>query len=324
MFGPVPEDKSDTRIVVKGPGDGEPPDGLRITKTVRGNDASLYTFLLPGIDPDPLKLSIHPFGEIQLKSRGAGLITRLDKGVLIEGLKSGALDSTLGKLLTPRLAHERAEGFILRPDMFPVSESKPDEPLKDVDMPLDAMLAGLTKIEIADTTELAKAMAVLREDGMLPPRTMLLLATEGADKPIVFVSALEKPLEGESLVLPEGSPMPKMMQAVLDSLREYGGILFTMPDEADLREMASLIGLGGLFDGIQRYASRLDEPGIEANVLSVMEQILPVLAGPIRTMARAKPVQPLRPKRPARVIREAPPGGWVRRRPRRRGHTAPL
>ena len=168
----MPEDKSDTRIVAKGPDDGKPLEGLRITKTVRGKDASLYTFLLPGVDPDPLKLSIHPFGEIQLKSRGAGLIARLDKGVLIEGLKSGALDSTLGKFLTPRLAHERAEGFILRPDMFPISETKPDEPLQDVDMPLDAMLAGLTKIEIADTTELAKAIALLRQDGLLPPRTV--------------------------------------------------------------------------------------------------------------------------------------------------------
>jgi hypothetical protein len=116
MFGSVPKDKSDTRIVVKGPGDGKPPEGLRITKTVRGKDASLYTFLLPGVDRDPLKVSIHPLGKIQLKLRGTGMITRLYKGALIEGLESGALDSTSEKFLRPRLGSPSDRRFRISAD----------------------------------------------------------------------------------------------------------------------------------------------------------------------------------------------------------------
>jgi hypothetical protein len=324
MFGPVPEDKSDFRMVAKAPVEGTPPVGLRVSKIVRGKDESLYTFLLPGLVPDPLKLSVHPWGEIQLKSKAAGLIARLDKARLIEGLKSGELDAAAAKLLTPRLARERAEGFIMRPDMFQPSTVVQGQPLRDQNVSIEELLESMTKIQLDDTSQLPQAITMLREDGLLPTNAILQLVNESSEKSIVFLSVGPPLPDGPPVSLPEGFPLRKTLLALVESLRKYGGLVFTMPDESDLKRMAEALGLGDLLGGIQRFAEALDHPDSEAKIMSAFEEILPGLAGPIRTIARAKPVRPLRAKRAPRVRRAAPPGGWVRRRPRRRGHTAPL
>jgi hypothetical protein len=322
MFGPVAEDKSDFRIVAKSPVAGLPPAGLRITKLVRGKDESMYTFLMPGVVPDPLKLSIHPTGEIQLKTRGVGLITRLNRDELVAGLKSGSLDAALAKFLAPNLEQDGAEGFVLLPDIIPTAIVQPGKPLEDHNLAVGEFFERMTKIQIDDSRELGRAIAVLRQDGLLPPKSAILLATDDSDSPIVFLSLLDAPLSAAPAKLPEGLPMPKTMQALLDSLRLYGGILFTMPDESDLREMARVVGLGDLFDGLARFAAALDQPEVETKVREAMESITEGLAGPMRAVARARPLRPLHPPAPTEAIPSA--RGWVRRRPRRRGHTAPL
>jgi hypothetical protein len=320
----VPEDKSDFRLVAKAPAAGGPPVGLRISKVVRGKDDSIYTFLLPGVVPNPLKLSVHPSGEIQLKAKGAGLIARLNKDVLIDGLKSGALDAALAAFLTPKLRQERAEGFVLRPDLLATTGLEPTKPLEDHDLELGRLLEGMTKVEIDDTRDIGRAIEVLRNEGLLPCKAMLQLATEGSDRPILFLSLLEKPLTGPPATLPEGLPMPKTMQAFLDSIREYGGILFTMPDESDIQAIAEAVGLGDLLAGLRRFADALDLPEVDVKVRSAIEGVITGFESPIGAVARAEPVRPLQKRRAPRERRQPPVGGWVRRRPRRRGHPAPL
>ncbi|MCI4338741.1 MAG: hypothetical protein L3J68_00200 [Thermoplasmata archaeon] len=289
------KDKSDFRIVANPPKDGSPPLGLRLTKTVRARDESLYVFMMPGLVPNPLKLSIHPTGDIHLEAKGVGRIARVDKETLIESLKSGTLDEPLARFLTPKLRREAAEGFLVPADLVPHTEVKTGEPLADADLSIGTLLESMTKVELDDTTQLSKAIGLLRADGRLPPKTMLMLTTEGSVRPIVFLSLLDAPLTSIPEKLPEGLPFPKTLQGVADGLRKYGGILFTMPDESELREISKVIGLGDLFDGINRLTASLDEPTVEAKVRATWSQIEPAFAAPARAIARAKPLRPLKP-----------------------------
>jgi hypothetical protein len=322
----MPEDKSDFRIVGEEVVGGVPPPALRVLKTVRGRDESLYTFLLPGVVPDPLKLSIHPTGEIQLKSRRAGLITRIDREKLLRGLQPGEFDRAFAKFLSPSLMHEAAEGFIAGPNAIPDSTPVLDQPLHDTNVTAGQLLAVLTKVQVDDISELPEVIAALREQGRLPSRATLHLVTRTSDKPIIFLSILDRPLEGvpDTFPIPEGFPFPRVFRALVDSLRLYGGLLFVMPDEADARELAKAAGMENLFDGLARFAEALDDPAVERDVGRVMGQIAVSFAGPIRRVVRAKPLRPLRTPTRTHPRPSPPPGGWLRRRPRRRGHTAPL
>ena len=322
----MPKEKSDFRLVADEAKEGEDPAALRLTKTVRGADESTYTFLLPGVVPDPLKLTIHPAGEIQLKSRKAGLITRLNKEVLIQRLLSGSLDDTLARFLTPRLNREAAEGFLLGSELLPLGGAGTSAPLRDVDLSIGRFLDSLTKLQIEDATKIDKAIVRLREDGLLPEKTMLHLVTETTEEPIVFFSVLDRPLGKlpADIPIPNEFPFPKSFRALLNSLARYGGILFTMPSEAEIAEMAKVVGLGDLHAGLTRFVDALNEPDVGRHIGGVMGEIVEGLKGPIREVARAKPLRPLRSPKRTRERRAPPPGGWVRRRPRRRGHTAPL
>jgi len=288
------QDKSDTRLIAAVPAAGERPVGLRLTKTVRGRDDSLYLFMLPGTVPNPLKLSIHPTGEIQLKANDVGLITRLNKDTLIENLKSGALDDMVSRLLSPKLPREPGEGFLVPPGLIPQMQPKSDEPLKDVDFAVGEMLSGLTKVELDDLTELPLAIAWLREQGLLKPRGVLFLASATSDRPVVFINLLDRPAGGLPEKLPDGFPFPKSMQSVLDGLRQYGGLIFTMPDEPELREIAKVIGLDGLFDGLDRLSASLDQPEVESKLRSSLDGFVPAIAGPVKAISKAKPLQPLK------------------------------
>jgi hypothetical protein len=292
--------------------------GLRLTKTVRGRDESLYLFMLPGVVPNPLKLSIHPTGEIHLKAKRSGLIARLDRDVLIEKVKSGSLDAPLAKFLTPKLTQGAAEGFVIPPDLFPQPRVKAGEPLLDVDFSMERLLEGMTKIELDNLADLPKALALLRSKGQLPPRTMLLLATESSDRPVMFVSLLSGPMTNAPDTLPEGLPFPKTLRSVFDCLRSYGGLLLTMPDENELFELSKVIGLGGLFDAINRFATDLDEPAVAANVRTSVEGIVAGLSVPLRAVVRAKPLRPLNSKGRSGSVspRTRRTGRW--RRPRLR------
>lgn len=289
----MPEDKSDFLLVGTIPLNGRKPVGLRVTKVVRGKDESLYTFLLPGTVPDPLKLSIHPTGEIQLKSKRAGLITRLDQEALFDGLASGELDVKIARFLAPKLDHEPGEGFVLSPDLVPTLRALPSEPLKDVEVPVDRLINGLTKVRIGDVSRLHEAIAILRKQNQLPPKATLQLVTESSDKPIVFLSLLERAIEGEPVPIPEGTPFPKTLQAFLDSLRVYGGIVFTMPDEGELRELAKTLGLGDLFDGLSRFAYALDDPDVEQRVRKTVKEIAVGFRGAADRVYQARPLRPL-------------------------------
>jgi hypothetical protein len=321
---PVPENKSDFRLRTRRSTGGTPPLELRVSKTVRGSDDSVYTFFLPGMVPNPLKLSAHPFGEIQLKAKGAGLIARLDKDRLIAGLKSGAADSAISKFLNPKLPRARAEGMIMRANKILGPPVLPDAPLEDHDLDIERMLEAMIKVEIADVSKLGQAMSVLREDGLLPPRAMLLLEVDGSRAPIIFLSLLDEPLAGTPGELPVGFPLQKTIRALLDSLRDLGGIVFTQPSEAELLELAGTVGLGDLSGGLRRIADQLDSPDVEARVTELMHELVRSLAGSIDVISRAAPVRPLERTRTPRQSRPPPKGGWVRPRPRRRGHTAPL
>jgi hypothetical protein len=289
----MPEDKSDMRIVAKPVDPGSPPVGLRLAKTVRGRDESLYMFMLPGVVPNPLKLSIHPTGEIHLAAKGAGIITRLDADKLIESLKSGSLDSTLSNLLTPNLPREPAEGFVVPPELMPEPGVKEGEPLKDVDLSVERLLEGMTKIDLDDLSRLPEAITWLRQQGRLPLKATILFASKSSDRPTVFVSLLDGPAVTLPEKVPDGLPFPKTLQALLDGLRNYGGLLLTMPDEAKLRNMAKVVGLGDLFEGLDRLSTSLDEPAVEAKLMERWKEIQPGIGGPARALSRAKPLRPL-------------------------------
>jgi hypothetical protein len=307
----VPKEKSDFRLVADKAVEGGQPAALRLSKTVRGGDESTYILLLPGVVPDPLKLSIHPSGDVHLQSREAGLITRLDKDTLMQSLLSGSLDDTLARFLTPQLDHEAAEGFVLGPDLLALGLGGADRPLADVNLSIGQLVDGLTKIRIEDMTEVRDAIARLREDGLLPERTLLQLVTERSEKPIAFLNLMGRPL-GErpvSVPVPEGFPFPKSFRALLDSLARYGGVLFTLPSEDEIAEMAKVVGLGELLAGLNRFAEVLNTPRVEENVGRVLGEIVEGAEVPLRQVARSKPVRPLRTPRRKGTIRAPPPGG---------------
>jgi hypothetical protein len=290
----MPEDKSDMRLVANRPAEGSPPAGLRLLKTVRGNDESLYLLMMPGVTPDPLKLSIHPTGDIHLKARGVGLIARIDRDALFENLKSGTLDATLAKFLTPKLRHEVAEGVIVPPDVFPFPEIKPGEALKDVDFSMDRLAERMTKIELDDLSELPKAIGWLRSEGHLPVRAMLFLASKGSDRPVVFASLMDSVPKDLPERLPEGLPFPKSLQALFDRIRTYGGLLLVIPDEAELLEMARAVGLGDFVEGLNRLGASLGEPAVEAAVRATLEELVTGFQVPVEALVRARPIRPLK------------------------------
>lgn len=294
----MPEDKSDFRLVGAIPPDGSKPVGLRITKVVRGSDESLYTLLLPGVVPDPLKLSVHPGGEIQLKSWRAGLIARVDQGTITKSFQSGELDMAIAKFLTPKLEHEPAEGFLIGSDLIAVSPSLQNEPLQDRDLSIDQVLASLRKVQIDDVARLPEALGILRHEGLLHPKTVLQLVTENSDKPIHFLSLLEEPVVGERVPIPEETPFRHTMLAMLDSLGTYGGIVFSMPDEGELRELAQIVGLGDIFEGISRFANALQEPDVERHVREVMDEIAAGFHGAVEKISQATTIEPLRKAKP--------------------------
>jgi hypothetical protein len=322
----LPKEKSDVRLVAHESKQGAEPAALRLSKTVRGGDQSIYTLLLPGVVPDPLKLSIHPTGEIQLKTQKAGRVARLNMHDLIERLLSGSLDDILALLLSPRLEREAVEGVLFVAGLPALFAGSPDKPLRDIDLSVDKLTAGLTRIRINDATKLGEAMSRLREDGLLPEQAMLLLAPETSDMQIGFVSLLDRPLDPipTQVPLPEGFPFPKSMRALFYSLAKYGGILFTMPSESEIQEMARVIGLGDFVTGLTRLEEALNEPGVEHKLGQVAREIVQGFTRPLRKVARAKPLRPLNRPTRNRGGPMPPIGGWVRRRPRRRGHTAPL
>jgi hypothetical protein len=312
----MPEDKSDMRLVAKAPTEGSPPAGLRLMKTVRGRDESLYLLVMPGVVPNPLKLSIHPSGEIHLKAIGAEVIARVDRDQLFENLKSGVLDGPIAKFLNPKLPRVPADGFFVPPDVFDVPKVKAGEPLKDANVSMKRLFETMTKVELDKLSELPKAIQWLRAEGRLPQKGMLFLAPKGSDRPIVFVSLADAPWKHAPEKLPEGLPYPKTFQALLDGLREHGGLLLTMPDENDLRELARMVGLGDFLDGLDWLSKRLDEPSIRTNVSESMEQIVASFVGPLEAVVRGEPLRPLKQSiRPRRVSpRSGRTSRW--RRPR--------
>jgi hypothetical protein len=244
----VPKEKSDLRLVAAAAKPGEEAATLRLTKTVRGGDDSTYTILLPGVVPDPLKISIHPNGEIQLKTRGAGLITRLNKEVLIGGLLSRSLDTIVARFLTPKLDGEPAEGFVLGSSpLLGLASRGAEEPLKDIDLSADSFLEGLTKVQIEGTSKLGEALSNLREYRLLPVKSVLLLVTESSEQPIVFLSLCDGPMGASrpDVQFPPEFPFPKSGLALMNSLAIFGGVLFTMPSESELARNGEGCGAWG-------------------------------------------------------------------------------
>ena len=293
----MPNEEGELRILATRPVEGAPPSGLRVMKSIRTPRDDTYLVLMPGVMPAGFHISIHASGEFHMKSRELGTVARVNLRVLLESLKTGALDSALASIITPPTGGVPAEGVIIRPDRLP--GLGPGVSNANVDLPVATMLEGIERIEITNTSDLPAHIAWLREVGKLPERGLLLLDVDGSKRPTVFINLQgDKPFPrplAEMPELPPETPMRATLAAAVRQLPRYGGLFISLPEGAQLRDLAHRAGLGSMYDELTRALDGLDDDAFEEATRTWIRDLEVTAAETVTEMLAKGPLQLPRP-----------------------------
>ena len=289
----MPSNETEVRLVAEG-GAGNPPRGLRVAKTVKSEQSGSYLVPLPGMLPPGFHISLHPSGELHLKARDFGVIARVNLGELIGGLVSGDMDELLLQFVGEPEAGLRAKGVVVPRNVYPglsklgAGESGP------VALSLAELAEAASFIEIDDTKDLAHDLEWLREQGELNPGGMKMLSVDGQRHEHVFMNLLGRGARTTVAVpLPQGTPFPKTVAAVLHQLSQYGGFFIRVPSEAEFAKVAERAGLGEFYRGLSEFVARLDEGENKGALESLIREFA---AGAAPWAAKLVAHQPLAPE----------------------------
>ncbi len=271
----MPDKEQELRIVARKGAEGEMPPGLRILKTIKTPRNDTYLVVAPGLAPSGLHLSLHPSGEIHLKSKDKGVIAKVELKDIVGSFQSGAMDEVLSALLSSPAPGQRATGAVVRPERLPMLDPSSGRAIQAISVEDLAEMA--TPIEIDDTSHLAGHIDWLRQHGHLPVKGILTLELEASRDVVVFVNAYaNRPHIAEKIVLPRGVPMARTVHAVVDQLQIYGGFFVSIPNENSLAALAEKVGIGDFyraFKGAIESIGEVDAEGLMADFRRDLELI---------------------------------------------------
>ena len=263
--------------------------GLRVMKTIRGSDSSTYLVPVPGLAPPGFKLSIHPSGDIHVKSRDDGLIAQGNLNRLPTALTDGTLDRLAASLLVRPKRQRALEGVIVPYRWLRrLAEWSGTEELR-----IDEFLTSVQPLELGDSRHLGTNLSLLRGTGYLGPLDIVLLSDRRPESTLSFINVgfapdIELPPFSELRTL----PLWRSLTLAFGHLREFGGILLSIPEGQRLVRIANQLGLGDVAKGFATFDQFLDQPGHRAEIENRIEYLQ-------RDFVR--PLSSLNPRRPLRV-----------------------
>lgn len=268
----MPKEKREFRIIpiATEANDGSAKGGLPVMRSVRARDGGEYLVPMPGILPPGLHLSIHPSGELHLKSRDHGVVARLDLKRLVAGIKLGGLDSVFSELLREPRPGGKSVGTIIAHEFVNlVRQSGPT-----AELPADRLVESMREVEIDDTRLIPDTLAWLRSEGFLTRGGSVLFRVGDDGRSSFFIDA-GGPAAAESLPvdLPPELPFAGTIRAAAQQLRNLGGIMITFPENDELERLADRAGLGDFLRGLRAFA---DDPSLarfDADVRQNLEDL---------------------------------------------------
>jgi hypothetical protein len=276
--------------------------GLRVMKSIQGSDSSTYLVPAPGLALPGFKLSIHPSGEIHVKSRDAGLIAQGDLNRLPDAFTDGTVDRLAASLLVRPMRQRALEGVIVPYHWLRrFGEWSGTEELR-----IDEFLTSVQPLELGDSRHLGPNLALLRRAGYLGPLDVVLLSDRRPESTLSFINVGFVPdIELPPISDLRSLPLWRSLTLALAQIRGYGGILVSIPEGRRLARLANQFGLGDVARGFSSFDQLLDQPGYRSEI----EQR-------VRFLERdfVRPLATLNPRRPLRVstLRQKKP--WLRQR----------
>jgi len=262
--------------------------GFRVMKVIRGSDSSTYLVPVPGLAPPSFKLSIHPSGEVHVKSRDAGLIAQGNLNRLPSALIDGTLDRLAASLLVRPMRQRALEGVIIPYHWLErLSQWSLTEELR-----VDEFLASAQPLQLGDSRHLSANLSLLRRGGYLGPLDMVLLSDRRPDSTLSFINIGFTPdVELPPIHELRSLPLWRCLTLALGHVREYGGILVSIPEGRRLVRLADQLGLGDVARGFSTFDQLLDQPGHRAEIERRVRFLERDFVGPLAALAPRRPLR---------------------------------
>jgi len=243
---------------------------------------------LPGLAPPSFKLSIHPSGELHLKSRDEGLIARGSLNRLPSALTDGTFDRLAASLIVRPRRQRAVEGVIV-----------PYEWLKrlanwsgSVELRIDEFLRSVQPLALGDSRHLGPNISLLRTAGYLRPLDVVLLSDRRPESTLSFINlgyGVGKQLP--TLADLRSFPLWRSLALAIAQIQEFGGIFVIIPEGRRLVRIADRLGLGDVARGFSAIDQFLDQSGQKAQIQQRVECLE---RGFVRPLAALNPRRPLR------------------------------
>lgn len=262
--------------------------GFRVMKSIRGSDSSTYIVPVPGLAPPGFKLSLHPSGEIHVKSRDAGLIAQGNLKRLPTALTDGTFDRLAASLLVRPMRQRSLQGVAVPYHWLKrLGEWSGMEELR-----IDEFLTSVRPLELGDSRHLGPSLALLRSSGLLSPLDVVLLSDRRPESLLSFINVgfvpdIELPPFSELRTL----PLWRSLTLAFGHLREFGGILLSIPEGQRLVRIANQLGLGDVAKGFATFDQFLDQPGHRAEIENRIEYLQRDFVRPLASLNLRRPLR---------------------------------
>lgn len=244
---------------------------LRILKAVDGSDSSSYLIPLPTIAPPGFKLSIHPSGEVHLKSRDLGTVSR--GRIDFARLQLMALDGTFDRIFSGLITHPRRTRF-LEGVLIPFSWAKKvtnwSGPL---DLEIDELIHSLIPLRFGDTRHISSHLATMRDTRLLQPFDMIFTSDGRADATLVFVNLCKdaRPPKLE-IEIPNDIGFRRTLESSISQVRSYGGLFLAFPEGRRLKCLLERVGLRNLVEGFEELDHIAEQAGWKDAMASALQR----------------------------------------------------
>ncbi len=274
---------------------------LRVVKSVRGSDSSTYLVPLPGLAPPGFKLSMHPSGEIHVKSRDEGLIAKGSLSRLPDALTDGTFDRLAASLIVRPRRQRAVEGVIIPHEWL----MRLGEWSGSVELRIDQFLTSVQPLELGDSRHLGSNLSLLRMAGYLGLLDVILISDSRPDSTLAFIN-LGLGMGKELARIPDLKSLPlwRTLTLAVAQIQEFDGIFLMIPEGRRLVRMADRLGLGDIERGFSGIDQLLDRSGQNAEIEQRVKCLERGFVGPLAA---------LNPRRPLRVSKLRQRDTWRRR-----------